>query len=67
MNTNDDFINCWNEILVPKWNRFRHLLSGNGVICKEPGALMKQHLRDNGVYMPSSTWAIRQETTRACL
>lgn len=30
--TNDDFINCWNEILVPKWNRFRHLLSGNGKI-----------------------------------
>ncbi len=29
---NDDFINCWNEILVPKWNRFRHLLSGNGGI-----------------------------------
>ena len=32
MNTNDDFISCWNEILVPKWNRFRHLLSGNGAI-----------------------------------
>ena len=32
MDTNDDFINCWNEILVPKWNRFRHLLSGNGAI-----------------------------------
>ena len=32
MNVNDDFINCWNEILVPKWNRFRHLLSGNGGI-----------------------------------
>ncbi|KAF0190926.1 MAG: type 11 methyltransferase [Gammaproteobacteria bacterium] len=30
--TNDDFIDCWNEILVPKWNRFRHLLSGNGAI-----------------------------------
>jgi SAM-dependent methyltransferase len=30
MNVNDDFISCWNEILVPKWNRFRHLLSGNG-------------------------------------
>ena len=29
---NDDFISCWNEILVPKWNRFRHLLSGNGKI-----------------------------------
>lgn len=29
---NDDFISCWNEILVPKWNRFRHLLSGNGGI-----------------------------------
>lgn len=29
---NDDFISCWNEILVPKWNRFRHLLSGNGAI-----------------------------------
>ena len=32
MNGNDDFINCWNEILVPKWNRFRHLLSGNGAV-----------------------------------
>jgi len=28
--SNDDFINCWNEILVPKWIRFRHILSGNG-------------------------------------
>jgi len=28
----NDFIDCWNEILVPKWNRFRHLLSGNGAI-----------------------------------
>lgn len=27
---NDDFIGCWNEILSPKWIRFRHLLSGNG-------------------------------------
>lgn len=32
MNDNDDFIGCWNEILVPKWNRFRHLLSGNGAV-----------------------------------
>ena len=30
--SNEDFISCWNEILVPKWNRFRHLLSGNGKI-----------------------------------
>ena len=27
---NVDFIGCWNEILTPKWIRFRHLLSGNG-------------------------------------
>ena len=27
---NDEFINCWNEILVPKWLKFRHILSGNG-------------------------------------
>lgn len=27
---NLDFIECWNEILTPKWIRFRHLLSGNG-------------------------------------
>ena len=32
MDSNDDFISCWNEILVPKWNRFRHLLSGNGAV-----------------------------------
>ncbi|MFI5324192.1 MAG: hypothetical protein ACHQ6U_11855, partial [Thermodesulfobacteriota bacterium] len=32
MNGNDDFIRCWKEILVPKWNRFRHLLSGNGAV-----------------------------------
>jgi len=32
IDANDDFISCWNEILVPKWNRFRHLLSGNGAI-----------------------------------
>ncbi len=24
------FVECWNEILTPKWIRFRHLLSGNG-------------------------------------
>ncbi len=30
--SNVDFIGCWNEILVPKWKRFRHLLSGNGKI-----------------------------------
>jgi ubiquinone/menaquinone biosynthesis C-methylase UbiE len=35
MNTNDDFISCWNEILVPKWNKFRHLLSGNGAVHSE--------------------------------
>jgi ubiquinone/menaquinone biosynthesis C-methylase UbiE len=27
-----EFISCWNEILTPKWIRFRHLLSGNGKI-----------------------------------
>ncbi len=27
---NEDFIGCWNEVLTPKWIRFRHLLSGNG-------------------------------------
>lgn len=27
---NDGFVRCWNEILTPKWIRFRHLLSGNG-------------------------------------
>jgi ubiquinone/menaquinone biosynthesis C-methylase UbiE len=26
------FVECWNEILTPKWLRFRHLLSGNGKI-----------------------------------
>ena len=34
-NSNDDFISCWNEILVPKWNRFRHILSGNGAVHSE--------------------------------
>jgi len=29
---NEDFIGCWNDILTPKWIRFRHLLSGNGRI-----------------------------------
>ena len=24
------YVECWNEILSPKWVRFRHLLSGNG-------------------------------------
>jgi SAM-dependent methyltransferase len=27
---NEGFVRCWNEILTPKWIRFRHLLSGNG-------------------------------------
>jgi SAM-dependent methyltransferase len=31
-NENLAFIQCWNEILTPKWMRFRHLLSGNGKI-----------------------------------
>jgi ubiquinone/menaquinone biosynthesis C-methylase UbiE len=29
---NASFIACWNDILTPKWIRFRHLLSGNGKI-----------------------------------
>jgi SAM-dependent methyltransferase len=29
---NESFIACWNDILTPKWIRFRHLLSGNGKI-----------------------------------
>jgi len=29
---NADYIECWNEVLTPKWLRFRHLLSGNGQI-----------------------------------
>jgi ubiquinone/menaquinone biosynthesis C-methylase UbiE len=29
---NEGFIGCWNDILTPKWIRFRHLLSGNGKI-----------------------------------
>ena len=29
---NVGFVECWNEILTPKWIRFRHLLSGNGGI-----------------------------------
>ena len=35
MDSNNDFISCWNEILVPKWNQFRHLLSGNGAVHSE--------------------------------
>lgn len=27
-----EFIGCWNQILTPKWIRFRHLLSGNGQV-----------------------------------
>ena len=29
---NQGFVECWNDILTPKWIRFRHLLSGNGKI-----------------------------------
>ena len=29
------YVECWNEILMPKWIRFRHLLSGNGRIHSE--------------------------------
>jgi ubiquinone/menaquinone biosynthesis C-methylase UbiE len=29
---NAGFVACWNEVLTPKWIRFRHLLSGNGKI-----------------------------------
>jgi ubiquinone/menaquinone biosynthesis C-methylase UbiE len=32
MDTKNEFIACWNEILVPKWNKFRHILSGNGAV-----------------------------------
>ena len=35
MDSNNDFISCWNEILVPKWSQFRHLLSGNGAVHSE--------------------------------
>ena len=77
---NAGFVECWNEILTPKWIRFRHLLSGNGKIhsdiakiVRESGEegqrklpeirrdlreLMTTYLRPDGVFMPSSTWAI---------
>ena len=29
---NQGFVECWNDVLTPKWIRFRHLLSGNGKI-----------------------------------
>jgi ubiquinone/menaquinone biosynthesis C-methylase UbiE len=29
---NEGFVACWNEVLTPKWIRFRHILSGNGKI-----------------------------------
>jgi tRNA G46 methylase TrmB len=29
---NAGFVECWNEILTPKWIRFRHLLCSNGKI-----------------------------------
>lgn len=32
MSTNTQFVECWNEILTPKWLRFRHLLSNNGQV-----------------------------------
>jgi hypothetical protein len=32
---NDAFIGCWNNVLTPKWIRFRHLLSGNGKLHSE--------------------------------
>lgn len=34
---NEGFVHCWNEILTPKWIRFRHLLSGNGKIHSDVG------------------------------
>jgi SAM-dependent methyltransferase len=39
-NPNDAFVACWNEVLVPKWVRFRHLLSGNGKLHSD---LAKAH------------------------
>ncbi|MGB2691630.1 MAG: methyltransferase domain-containing protein [Thermodesulfobacteriota bacterium] len=35
VDSNNEFIRCWSEILVPKWNRFRHILSGNGAVHSE--------------------------------
>ncbi|MEM7434822.1 MAG: methyltransferase domain-containing protein [Myxococcota bacterium] len=32
---NVGYVECWNEILTPKWVRFRHLLSGNGGMHSE--------------------------------
>jgi ubiquinone/menaquinone biosynthesis C-methylase UbiE len=29
---NESFVDFWNDVLTPKWVRFRHLLSGNGKI-----------------------------------
>jgi ubiquinone/menaquinone biosynthesis C-methylase UbiE len=36
--TNDEFVECWNAVLTPKWLRFRHLLSGNGKIHSDIAA-----------------------------
>jgi len=33
---NAAIIACWNDVLTPKWVRFRHLLSGSGQIHSEP-------------------------------
>jgi len=32
------FVACWNEVLTPKWIRFRHLLSGNGKVHSDLAA-----------------------------
>jgi len=29
---NAEYVECWNDVLTPKWVRFRHLLSGNGQV-----------------------------------
>jgi SAM-dependent methyltransferase len=39
------FISCWNDVLTPKWVRFRHILSGNGKIHSDR-ALPRFGVRD---------------------
>ncbi len=36
--SNLGFVECWNQILTPKWIRFRHLLSGNGKVHSDLAA-----------------------------
>ena len=64
--SNDPFIDCWNQILAPKWGRFRHLLSAGGktysdIACHDFDFQLGNKILDVGCGFGESSLEIAQQ------